>query len=168
MRCSPSEPRTTQRDIMKRLRHGHWRGGVASRTYEAWRSMKKRCAVPKNASFEHYRRCGIIVCDRWRNSFENFLADMGEAPVGLSLDRYPDNDGNYEPGNCRWATAKQQAENRRNNHKLTHAGKEQTIAAWAEEIGLPDSAIHTRLQRGWSISDALTLRSRERNRWSQW
>lgn len=150
------------------VKHGHWVGNKASKTYEAWRSMKKRCGVSKNASFESYGARGISVCDRWINSFENFLEDMGEAPSGTSLDRYPDNDGNYQPGNCRWATPKQQAENRRNNHKLSFAGREQTIAAWAEETGLSDTAIHTRLQRGWSISDALTLRSRERNRWSQW
>lgn len=96
-------------------KHGHWTGNKASRTYDAWRCMKKRCYQPKNASFKSHGGRGIMVCDRWLNNFENFLADMGEAPAGLSLDRYPNNDGNYEPGNCRWATRKQQAQNRRSN-----------------------------------------------------
>lgn len=99
-------------------KHGHWKGDVSSRTHEAWRSMKKRCSVPANASFTSHGARGINVCDRWWDSFENFLADMGECPDGLTLDRYPNNDGDYEPDNCRWATWRQQARNRRNN-KLT-------------------------------------------------
>jgi hypothetical protein len=72
--------------------------------------MKQRCNDPKHRYFKNYGGRGIKICERW-NSFENFLADMGERPEGMTLDRYPDNDGNYEMGNCRWATPKQQANN---------------------------------------------------------
>jgi hypothetical protein len=88
--------------------HGNATHGMAgTRTYQSWCSMIARCG-----SHPDYAGRGIKVCARWR-TFANFLADMGERPEGLTLDRYPDNDGNYRPGNCRWATPKQQAENRR-------------------------------------------------------
>lgn len=97
--------------------HGHSVGGTMTPTYRAWRAMKYRCYVETCSFYPLYGGRGITVCDRWLESFENFLADMGERPKepkGLSLDRI-DNDGDYEPGNCRWATAKQQARNRRDS-----------------------------------------------------
>jgi hypothetical protein len=94
-----------------RARHGHRRGDAVSRVYRCWQSMIQRSTNPKNKDFHHYGGRGITVCERW-HSFQNFLADMGEPPPGLTLDRR-DNDGNYEPRNCRWATQSEQIRNQR-------------------------------------------------------
>src|SRR5688572_8625559 len=91
--------------------HGHTVGRINSRTYSTWRAMVTRCENPNTERFARYGGRGIKVCERWR-VFDNFLADMGERPPNTTLDRFPNKDGHYEPGNCRWATAKQQAANR--------------------------------------------------------
>jgi len=126
----------------------------STRTRQAWRSMHRRCTDPAIAHFERYGGRGITVCERWR-SFDNFLADMGEAPPNLSLDRR-DNDGNYEPGNCRWATQSEQLRNSTTARILEFRGKAQCVTAWAEELGLAHNSIQKRLRDGWSIKRALS------------
>jgi len=104
------------------LRHGHATRNGKSPTYNTWASMIKRCTNPNYKEFRYYGGRGVAVCERWRK-FKNFLADMGVRPEGRTLDRI-DNNGNYEPSNCRWARAKQQSRNRRNITIIPGGGNE--------------------------------------------
>lgn len=98
------------------LRHGHVTDGVETKVYIAWINMRRRCYDPKNASYERYGGRGITVCERWM-TFENFYADIGDPPTpDHSIDRI-DNNGNYEPGNCKWSTATEQQLNRRYHYE---------------------------------------------------
>jgi hypothetical protein len=94
------------------VRHGHARAGEVSKTHHSWTAMKQRCLNSKCPGYADYGGRGITICDRWIESFESFLSDMGEKPEGKSLDRI-DNDGNYNPSNCKWSTPVEQASNRR-------------------------------------------------------
>jgi hypothetical protein len=124
-------------------------------TYVCWFSMKDRCHNPRSRNYRRYGARGITVCQRWRESFKNFLADMGPKPPGLELDR-TNNEGHYEPANCRWVTAKVNARNRRNNRFVTYNGETRTTVEWAEVAGLPVKVFRSRLRNGWSIEEALT------------
>ena len=123
-------------------------------TYQAWINMIRRCNNPKMENYPHYGGRGIRVCERWLR-FENFLADMGDRPDGLSLDR-ENNDGNYEPGNCRWADAFQQCNNKQRNRLIELGGRTQTVAQWVRELGLKRCTVEARLHRGWDGPCALT------------
>src|SRR5215510_2760970 len=130
-------------------------GLTGTRVYKTWRSMKERCLNPKNPSYKCYGGRGIKICERWL-SFENFLADMGDKPLGLTLER-KDNNGDYTPENCYWATAKEQARNRGTNRYLTYNGITKTLTEWAEEKGMSPAALARRLNAEWSLEEALTL-----------
>ena len=134
--------------------HGHAK--VHAPEYRSWCAMKNRCSDSKHHEWHRYGGRGIKVCDRWANSFLAFLADMGPRPsLKYSLDRYPNRDGNYEPGNVRWATMKEQRRNTSQNHFLTWKGETKTIVDWSIALNLAWNTIYNRLRRGWSIDAAL-------------
>jgi hypothetical protein len=127
-------------------------------TYDIWQAMRSRCTKPHNPKYHRYGGRGITVCERWQD-FKNFLADMGERPEGMQLDR-KDNDGPYSPDNCRWATPQEQMNNTSFNVFIEHDGRKLTISQWARELNIKPNTIVTRLRRGWQSVDALSaLRS---------
>ena len=117
--------------------------------------MKQRVLNPNNNRYSDYGGAGVKLHEPWKQ-FENFLADMGERPVGKSLDRYPDPSGDYKPSNCRWATPKEQANNTRSNHVLTVDGVSKTMSQWSDELGMKIDTLSQRIARGWSTERALT------------
>lgn len=135
-------------------RHGHRVGAQNTRTYKTWCGMITRCTNPRVATYKYYGGRGITVCERWRK-FPAFLADMGERPAGTSLDRI-DNNGNYEPSNCRWATPKIQVRNTSHNRLLEYRGQRRCIAEWVEITGIPRTTIRGRLRIGWPVARALS------------
>jgi hypothetical protein len=145
---SASVPRTAG----KGARHGY----SYAAEYRAWQTMRLRCTVPTNSRYADYGGRGIKVCERWLNSVEAFIADMGPKPSPKhELDRYPDNDGNYEPGNCRWATRSENDRNRRSNRMIECDGEALTLAAWAELSGVNAVTIADRIDRGWPAERAV-------------
>jgi hypothetical protein len=126
--------------------------------YQAWQAMKARCYQPTSPHFDRYGGRGIRVCDRWKGSFPAFLEDLGPMPrPGLELDRYPDNDGHYEPGNCRWADRQQQCRNRSSNVIVAYRGETKTLTEWCEILGLTYETIRRRIvYYGWTDDEALT------------
>jgi len=137
------------------LQRGRMRthGLCGSKTYHIWAAMIQRCLNENNDRYSSYGGREIKVCKKWLN-FENFYKDMGEKPERKSLDRV-NNNGDYEPENCRWATWKEQANNKRNNVLLEFKGRTLTVAQWGRKIGLGRSVIYGRLRLGWSIDRTL-------------
>lgn len=115
-------------------------GMVGTPIYDCWRNMVKRCNNPNATYYAEYGGRGITVCERWENSFENFYADMGDIPEGLTIDRI-DNDKGYEPGNCRWATKTEQARNRRNTFYVDLDGKKVSLSECAEKLTISAATI---------------------------
>lgn len=140
----------------RRLTHGHTAKQKESREYRAWRHMKGRCYDPRDISYPNYGGRSIRVCEPWRQSFEAFLQDMGRCPDKCSLDRL-DSNGNYVPGNCRWATHIEQMNNKRSNTRLLIHGQTMTLANAARRHGADPRLVGLRLRRGWSAERALGL-----------
>ena len=137
-------------------RNSRKHGLSQSKTYRIWNAMKQRCSNPHDKYYHLYGALGISVCQRWRDSFSAFVEDMGEKPSPKhSIDRYPDKNGPYAPGNCRWATMKEQQRNRRNNVLLAIGGDTMCVAEWAEQRGIRVGMIWDRLRSGWSGQDAV-------------
>jgi len=138
-----------------RNRQNSAHGMSQSPTFLVWHSMKQRCNNRNHEAYSRYGGRGIAVCKRWY-SFQNFLNDMGERPSSEhSIDRI-NNDGNYKPDNCRWATRTQQGRNKHNNVMLTCDGETMCQSEWAERIGITPEALAARIKRGWTVEDALS------------
>lgn len=160
-----------QRELQSKRRTTH---GQSSRIkgetpeFATWIRMLDRCGNQNNSkAWKSYGGRGIKVCERWLNSFKNFLADMGPRPsANHSIDRI-DNDGDYCPENCRWATRRQQANNKTNNFIIEHNGKRQSLAMWCHETGLSDGTIRGRINLGWSMDDVLGRPQRKVTKWGK-
>jgi hypothetical protein len=134
----------------------------APNEFRCYNAMMQRCYNINSPSYRRYGGRGIIVCARWRESFDNFYADVGPRPSPKhSLDRYPNRNGNYEPDNVRWATDKEQAQNRDDTVRVKFQGKLISVSEYAQQAGVNSQMLRRRLARGWSIEDALTTPSGE-------
>lgn len=136
-------------------RHGHRGQDRFTPEYNSWYGMVQRCTNPNRRYYHRYGGRGISVCERWKK-FENFIADMGLKPTPQhSLDRI-DNDGDYTPENCRWATQSEQMRNSNIGQDLTINGVTKKVREWGAEYGIPGSTIRDRLRYGWPAKDAVT------------
>lgn len=142
------------RDHMAARQRTH--GQTRSPEFKAWGSLLERCENPDAKDYPNYGGRGVRVCERWRNSFENFLTDMGRRPTSVhSVDR-KDVNGHYEPGNCRWATRSEQQRNRRCNRMVTAMSQTLSAAEWAERSGISYPTLLSRLDHGWDGDLAVT------------
>jgi hypothetical protein len=123
--------------------HGHTKGGKHSKTYESWAGIISRCKNKNKKAYKNYGARGITVCKRWE-VFENFYADMGDKPDGMTIERV-DNDKGYDLGNCKWATRYDQANNTRRNRFIEHNGETKTISQWAREKNLYPQTLYNRI-----------------------
>lgn len=132
-------------------RHGETIGGVHTKEYMAWARTKAKCQVKSHHAYKWYGGRGISMCKRWLDSYENFLSDMGRAPSKKhSLGRI-DNDGNYEPSNCRWETHIQQVNNTRANRRIEYQNEIKTIAEWSRHLGMSYGLIRDRISKNWPL-----------------
>jgi len=147
----------------RRAKHGQ-AGGEAkpSKAYVAWRSMKERCLNPNNKHYRRYGGRGITVCKKWANSFESFYADVGEPPEEAWLDRIDNNKG-YTKSNVRWATPKEQGNNRRTNTYVRYNGKRLTLADWARESGLSYRVLMNRWVKGKRGAELFAPKQHDKN-----
>ena len=145
------------------VKHGHARRGAPlTPIYKTWQNMMTRCYNQKVKSFKDYGERGIKVCSGW-HIFENFLADMGERPKGTTLDRV-DNNGDYTPDNCRWATKLTQARNTRANYVVDFRGEQMTQVEFAERLGMSQSTVSRRLRNGWTPEQVASIPPHPGNR----
>ncbi len=139
-------------------------GLSSSPSYRIWSAMKTRCSNPNFVAYAEYGGRGISVCQRWDESFLNFLEDMGERPTPIHTVERNDTNGDYEPSNCRWATPAEQANNKRNNRRIEIEGEIRTLAQWANHVGINESSMRARLAKGITGAQLLTPPSTQHKR----
>ena len=161
-----SFPECTRLSRARELCHKHYKQKYYKRSeydrlYDIWKQMISRCYDKDNVSYIRYGNRGIKVCDRWRKGLKpymTFIKDMGTRPdSSYSLER-KNNNGDYEPSNCKWATREEQSRNTRDNKFLTYRGQTKCITDWAKEVNINRMTITSRIKRGWSIERALTTK----------
>jgi hypothetical protein len=171
--CGCVHAESVRQNNYAKATHGHSRGKKVTPTYRAWAAMNNRCYKPNDARYADYGAKGVEVCDAWRLDFSAFLADVGERPEGrYSLDRIDPN-GNYEPGNVRWATPEEQNRNKRATKRYEFRGARLTVSEIAERANMPYELIHARVvKQRWTTEEAVALRpdapldrDRLRQRW---
>lgn len=135
----------------KNKRHGY----ADTPTQTSWVEMRRRCYAKHRKEYENYGGRGIVVCDRWKDSFDNFLADMGPRPAGATLERR-DNDGPYSPENCCWVPRREQERNKRSNAVHEFYGQRMAVVDAAEKFGIKAGKIYQRLKRGWTPNRSVT------------
>lgn len=157
--CKKKELRQPRPDMVQRNKDRAIHSMSGGYTYSSWKAMKSRCYDLKDKDYPRWGGRGITVCNAWKTSFVEFFKDMGERPKGHTIDRI-DNNGNYEPGNCRWAVQKTQSNNTRKNYYVEYQGRTQTAKQWAEELKLVEyKTLLYRLRTGWETHAALTTPS---------
>ena len=139
-------------------------GGTGTRLHKIWLSMRERCNRRKHPYYKNYGGRGIVVCNEWDEftAFREWAYENGYSDE-LTIDRI-DNNGNYEPSNCRWVTVKEQQNNKRNNRRITYQGETYTLTQLAEKIGMNKTTLKERLNMGWSVEDAVERPVRLRTR----
>jgi hypothetical protein len=151
------------REVTSKIRktHGQSLPDAALRSeYKTWKGIKSRCYRKTSSDFYLYGARGIRVCKRWKNSFENFIKDMGKKPSPVHSIERKNNNGNYTPKNCKWATVTEQANNRRNNSRFCFNGQNLTLAQWSKKLGIPASCLYDRIFRNWTLKRTFTTPSR--------
>ncbi len=133
-------------------------GAKAHSSYVVWNAMISRCTSKGNGGYKTHGARGISVCERWLKDFWAFVADMGERPsLDHSLDRFPNQKGNYEPNNCRWATQEQQSRNKYTNVFIEFKGERLCLRDWAKRVGVSPDTLKYRIRNGWPLLQALSL-----------
>jgi hypothetical protein len=142
-------------DRKKASRISYVDGRSKTKEYVVYSSIIRRCENPNQIGYKHYGARGIKMCPKWRSSFPEFLKDIGKIPFkGAEIERN-DVNGDYEPGNCRWATQKEQANNKRSNHFVSVGSERLTLQQWSEKTGVNAATIRHRLKAGWTSKDAV-------------
>lgn len=152
--CSNSRDIQAKRNWITKARHNEGKWFLYQMRCK-WRQMIGRCYNPKHHNYRLYGSRGITVCERWKESFELFVKDMGSKPDGWYIDRI-DGKGNYEPSNCRWVSPQQSALNLSSNRRISYNGKTLCLSEWSRELNIPQATIRYRLNMGWKPSRILT------------